>query len=137
MEIRAGRRRTGYASAAGKPIPTCYARSRPLITDRALVCGWCQLPTDIPVSAQGLAVRAARRTARSWVMAKIGHARVSTRSQNDYSQVDDLTAYGCEKISTGTASGKNAARPELDRALAYLVALGQGRLPRSLDASHS
>ena len=53
-------------------------------------------------------------------MAKIGYARVSTRSQNDGSQVDDLTAYGCEKIFTDTASGKNAARPELDRALAYL-----------------
>ena len=53
-------------------------------------------------------------------MAKIGYARVSTRSQNDDSQVDDLTAYGCEKIFTDTASGKNAARPELDRALAYL-----------------
>ena len=55
-------------------------------------------------------------------MAKIGYARVSTRSQNDDSQVDDLTAYGCEKIFTDTASGKNAARPELDRALAYLRA---------------
>ena len=53
-------------------------------------------------------------------MAKIGYARVSTRSQNDDSQVDDLTAYGCDKIFTDTASGKNAARPELDKALAYL-----------------
>ena len=53
-------------------------------------------------------------------MAKIGYARVSTRSQNDDSQVDDLTAYGCQKIFTDTASGKNAARPELDKALAYL-----------------
>ena len=53
-------------------------------------------------------------------MAKIGYARVSTRGQNDDSQVDDLTAYGCEKIFTDTASGKNAARPELDKALAYL-----------------
>ena len=54
------------------------------------------------------------------VMAKIGYARVSTRGQNDDSQADDLTAYGCEKIFTDTASGKNAARPELDKALAYL-----------------
>ena len=53
-------------------------------------------------------------------MAKIGYARVSTRGQNDDSQVDDLTAYGCEKIFTDTASGKHAARPELDKALAYL-----------------
>ena len=42
-------------------------------------------------------------------MAKIGYARVSTRSQNDDSQVDDLTAYGCDKIFTDTASGKHAA----------------------------
>jgi DNA invertase Pin-like site-specific DNA recombinase len=55
-------------------------------------------------------------------MAKIGYARVSTRGQNDDSQADDLTACGCEKIFTDTASGKNAARPELDRALAYLRA---------------
>ena len=41
-------------------------------------------------------------------MAKIGYARVSTRSQNDDSQVDDLTAYGCDKIFTDTASGKPA-----------------------------
>src|SRR5437899_1315132 len=53
-------------------------------------------------------------------MAKIGYARVSTRSQNDDSQVDDLTAYGCDKIFTDKASGKLAARPELDKALAYL-----------------
>ena len=54
------------------------------------------------------------------VMAKIGYARVSTRSQNDDSQVDDLTAYGCDKIFTDKTSGKLAARPELDKALAYL-----------------
>ena len=56
------------------------------------------------------------------MMAKIGYARVSTRSQNDDSQVDDLTAYGCDKIFTDTASGKHADRPELDRALSYLRA---------------
>ncbi len=55
-------------------------------------------------------------------MAKIGYARVSTRGQKDDSQVDDLTAYGCEKIFTDAASGKLAARPELDKALAYLRA---------------
>jgi DNA invertase Pin-like site-specific DNA recombinase len=53
-------------------------------------------------------------------MAKIGYARVSTRSQNDDSQIDELTAYGCGKIFTDTASGKLAARPELDKALACL-----------------
>jgi len=51
-------------------------------------------------------------------MAKTGYARVPARGQDDDSQVDDLTAYGCGKIFTDTSSGKNAARPELDRALA-------------------
>ena len=56
------------------------------------------------------------------MMAKIGYARVSTRSQKDDSQVDDLTAYECDKIFTDKASGKNAERPELGKALAYLRA---------------
>src|SRR4249919_693033 len=64
--------------------------------------------------------RAARPPGRVRVMAKIGYARVSTRSQKDDSQVDDLTGYGCDKIFTDTVSGKLAARPELDKALAYL-----------------
>jgi len=51
-------------------------------------------------------------------MAKIGYARVSTRGQDDDSQAGDMTAYGCDKIFTDTASGELAARPELDRALA-------------------
>ena len=38
-------------------------------------------------------------------MAKIGYARVSTRRQNDDSQVDDLTAYGCDKIFTDKTWG--------------------------------
>src|SRR5690349_6474052 len=73
-------------------------------------------------AAAGPAVRAARRPGGGPVMAKIGYARVSTRGQNDDSQLDDLPAYGCEKIFTDTASGKHAARPELDKALAYLRA---------------
>ena len=56
------------------------------------------------------------------MMAKIGYARVSTRSQKDDSQIDELTGYGCDKIFTDTASGKLAERPELDKALAYLRA---------------
>ena len=54
-------------------------------------------------------------------MAKIGYARVSTRGQNDDTQVDDLTAYGCERLFVDRGvSGKLAGRPELDKALAYL-----------------
>lgn len=54
-------------------------------------------------------------------MANIGYARVSTRSQSDVSQIDELTAHGCDKIFTDRGViGKLAARPELDKALAYL-----------------
>lgn len=54
-------------------------------------------------------------------MAKIGYARVSTADQNDDSQIDELKAYGCDKIFIDHGvSGKNASRPELDKALAYL-----------------
>ena len=55
-------------------------------------------------------------------MAKIGYARVPARSQNDDSQIDELTGYGCDKIFTDKASGKLAARPELDKALDWLRA---------------
>jgi len=54
-------------------------------------------------------------------MAKIGYARVSTKCQNDDSQVDELTAYGVDKLFVDHGvSGKHASRPELDAALAYL-----------------
>lgn len=53
-------------------------------------------------------------------MALIGYARVSTHSQKDDSQIDELTAAGCEKIFTDKATGKLASRPELDACLAYL-----------------
>src|ERR1700678_1961456 len=54
-------------------------------------------------------------------MAKIGYARVSTRGQKDDTQVDELNAYGVDKmfIDHGV-SGKHAARPQLDAALEYL-----------------
>ena len=49
-------------------------------------------------------------------MAKIGYARVSTAGQNDDSQVDELKAYGCDRIFIDHGvSGKLAARPELDK----------------------
>jgi DNA invertase Pin-like site-specific DNA recombinase len=54
-------------------------------------------------------------------MAKIGYARVSTRGQNDDSQLDELAAAGCDKVFTDHGvSGKHASRPELDACLAYL-----------------
>jgi len=54
-------------------------------------------------------------------MARIGYARVSTRGQCDDSQVDELTAYGCDKLFIDHGvSGKHAARPELDAALEYM-----------------
>ena len=56
-------------------------------------------------------------------MALIGYARVSTRDQNDNSQVDELIAAGCDPgrlfIDHGV-SGKLASRPELDTCLKYL-----------------
>ena len=54
-------------------------------------------------------------------MARIGYARVSTKGQNDDSQVDELTVYGVDKLFVDHGiSGKHASRPELDKALAYL-----------------
>jgi DNA invertase Pin-like site-specific DNA recombinase len=54
-------------------------------------------------------------------MAKIGYARVSTADQNDDSQVDELKAYGCERIFIDHGvSGKLAARPELDKCVDFL-----------------
>jgi DNA invertase Pin-like site-specific DNA recombinase len=54
-------------------------------------------------------------------MAKVGYARVSTKGQSDDSQVDELTAYGVDKLFVDHGvSGKHAARPELDAALEYM-----------------
>jgi DNA invertase Pin-like site-specific DNA recombinase len=54
-------------------------------------------------------------------VSKVGYARVSTRGQNDDSQVDELTAYGVDKLFVDKGvSGKHASRPGLDKALAYL-----------------
>jgi len=53
-------------------------------------------------------------------MTRIGYARVSTREQNDDSQLDELAAAGCGKIFKDKASGKLARRPEWDACLEYL-----------------
>jgi len=69
---------------------------------------------------------------------KIGYARVSTDDQRMDLQRDALTAAGCERVFTDTASGAKAARPGLDEALAFaragdvLVVWRLDRLGRSL-----
>ena len=52
----------------------------------------------------------------------IGYARVSTREQNDNSQVDALLEAGVTRrnIYIDKVSGKTASRPELDKALKRL-----------------
>ena len=69
---------------------------------------------------------------------KIGYARVSTDDQKMDLQRDALTAAGCEKVFTDTASGAKAERPGLTEALAFarkgdsLVVWRLDRLGRSL-----
>ena len=56
-------------------------------------------------------------------MGRIGYARISTRTQNDDSQIDELLAAGCDPDHLFTdrgVSGKLTKRPELDACLAYL-----------------
>jgi DNA invertase Pin-like site-specific DNA recombinase len=47
----------------------------------------------------------------------IGYARVSTVDQNEALQRRELEGAGCNRIYTDKASGKNADRPELTKAL--------------------
>ncbi|MGO9960253.1 MAG: recombinase family protein [Solirubrobacteraceae bacterium] len=51
---------------------------------------------------------------------RIGYGRVSTRDQHLEAQHDALTAAGCDEVYVDVASGKLAARPELDKTLACL-----------------
>jgi DNA invertase Pin-like site-specific DNA recombinase len=50
----------------------------------------------------------------------IGYARVSTADQNPTLQTDALTAVGCSRLFTETASGSLTDRPQLKAALDYL-----------------
>lgn len=52
---------------------------------------------------------------------KYGYARVSTAEQNLDLQNDALTAFGCERIFTDTASGATTTRPALTELLAVLL----------------
>ena len=48
-------------------------------------------------------------------VARIGYARVSTKNQNDDSQVDELNAHGVDKLFVDQrVSGEHASRPHLD-----------------------
>jgi DNA invertase Pin-like site-specific DNA recombinase len=56
-------------------------------------------------------------------VARIGYARISTRTQNDDSQIDELLAAGCDPDHLFTdrgVSGKLDKRPGWDACLAYL-----------------
>lgn len=53
-------------------------------------------------------------------MATVAYARVSTRAQNEESQLDILGDHGYDKLFVDKVSGKLASRPEWDKALEYL-----------------
>ncbi len=74
---------------------------------------------------------------------KVGYARVSTTGQDLSTQIEKLTAEGCEKIITEKQSGKSADdREELQRALYWmskedvLVVTKLDRLARSMADLH-
>lgn len=73
---------------------------------------------------------------------KVGYARVSTRDQNLKSQIEALTAAGCDLIFEESASGKNIDRQELHRAIDCLnagdtlVVYKLDRLSRSVPDLH-
>lgn len=53
-------------------------------------------------------------------MTLVGYSRVSTADQTADLQSDALTAAGCQRIFTDTASGGTTERPQLSAALDYL-----------------
>ena len=72
--------------------------------------------------------RSCQKSACRWVLAhsgpvghKYGYARVSTTDQTPAMQSDALTAFGCERIFSDTASGASTTRPALTELLATLL----------------
>ena len=69
---------------------------------------------------------------------KIGYARVSTQDRSTDLQLDCLEKVGCERIFSETASGAQANRPELAKALEFarsgdtIVVWKLDRLARSM-----
>jgi len=69
---------------------------------------------------------------------KIGYARVSTQDQSTDLQLDSLGKAGCDRIFSETASGAQANRPELAKALEFarpgdtIVVWKLDRLARSM-----
>jgi DNA invertase Pin-like site-specific DNA recombinase len=61
----------------------------------------------------------------------LGYARVSTTDQQPHLQVDALTAAGCYRVFTETASGARTDRPTLEQ---LLDQLRPGRHPGGLEA---
>ena len=63
---------------------------------------------------------------------RIGYVRVSSLDQNPDRQIEDLKAQQAEKIFMDKVSGKNTARPELQRMLSF-IREGDTLIVHSLD----
>ncbi|HEY1919775.1 MAG TPA: recombinase family protein [Streptosporangiaceae bacterium] len=109
LDLNAGKRpSTDTPARPASPQVTYVRNPRPISMFHEQVCGTVGAGRQ-PAGVDGGG------------MAKIGYARVSACTQNDDSQVDELTAYGVDKLFIDKGvSGKHASRPELDAALAYL-----------------
>lgn len=53
---------------------------------------------------------------------RFGYARVSTLDQDESLQMDELNAYGCDRVFVDKVCGKLESRPALDEMLAHLRA---------------
>lgn len=70
----------------------------------------------------------------------VGYSRVSTADQREDRQLDQLTAFGVEKIFSDVASGKDVDRPGFEKLMTFLregdelVVCSMDRLARNLQA---